>query len=235
MLCLPMADLFDLLAQGRLTELRDALAIDPAAAWYRNAAGASLLAQAAYSGNFEAIALIRAVLPRLDPYESIILGDVESVRTALSDSWDVNAPSPDGFSALGLAAFFERPEIFDILLPLTRDVNQRANNPQQVAALHAATAVGDADMVEKLLRAGADPNLPQADGFLPIHVSAQHGDAVITGMLILFGASPTAPNAKGKCAIDHARDGGQDWLAARLASLGGVSTPSRQRDSQLSP
>lgn len=231
-----MANLFDLLAQGRLTELRDALAIDPAAAWHRNAAGASLLAQAAYTGNFEAIALIRAVLPRLDPYESIILGDVDGVRTALGNSWDVNAPSPDGFSALGLAAFFKRPEIFDILLPLTRDVNQRADNPQQVAALHAATAVGDAGMVEKLLRAGAGPNLPQADGFLPIHVSAQRGDAAITALLILFGASPTAANAKGKSAIDHAREGGHAWLADRLAALTRSASTSRsERDSQLSP
>jgi ankyrin repeat protein len=231
-----MADLFDLLAQGRLPELRDALAIDPAAAWNRNAAGASLLAQAAYIGNFEAIALIRAVLNRLDPYESIILGDVDSVRAALDSHWDVNAPSPDGFSGLGLAAFFKRPEIFDILLPLTRDVNQRANNPQQVAALHAAAAVGQAGMVEKLLRAGADPNLPQADGFLPMHAAAHSGDAVIAGLLLLFGASPTAANAKGRSPVDIAREAGHDWLAERLAALGrGGSTTRHERDNQLSP
>ena len=231
-----MANLFDLLAQGRLHELRDALTLDPAAVWNRNAAGASLLSQAAYAGNFEAIAVIRAALTRLDPYESIILGDVDGVRAALETDWDVNALAPDGFSALGLAAFFKRPEIFDLLLPLTGDVNQRAANPQQVAALHAATAVREAGMVEKLLRAGADPDLPQADGFLPIHVAAQHGDAVITGLLLLFGASPTLPNAKGKSAIDHARDGGHDWLAERLAALArNAATSSRECDSQLSP
>ena len=231
-----MENLFDLLAQGRLPELRDALASDPAAAKVRNALGASLLAQAAYMGSFEAIALIRAALPRLDPYECVILGDVDGVRAALDNGWDVNAPSPDGFSALGLAAFFKRPEIFDILLPLTRDVNRQANNPQRVAALHAATAVGSATMVEKLLRAGADPNLPQADGFLPIHVSAQHGDAVITGLLLLFGTDPKARNGKGKSATDHAREGGHKWLADRLAVMAsGVSTSALERDSQLSP
>jgi ankyrin repeat protein len=118
---------------------------------------------------------------------------------------------------------------------LTSDVNRRAENPQHVAALHAATAVREAGMVEKLLRAGADPNLPQADGFLPIHVSAQHGDAAITGLLILFGASPTVVSAKGKSAIDHAREGGHDWLAERLSTIASVSTLSRQHDSQLSP
>jgi ankyrin repeat protein len=73
--------------------------------------------------------------------------------------------------------------------------------------------------VEKLLRAGADPNLPQQDGFLPIHVSAQHGDAVITGLLLLFGAWPALTNAKGQTAIDHARAGGHDWLAGKLQAI----------------
>lgn len=231
-----MAKLFDLLAPGRLPELRDALTSDPTAVWNRNPAGASLLAQAVYMGNVEAVTLVRSVLPRLDPYESIILGNVDGVRAALETGWDVNALSPDGFTALGLTAFFKQPEIFDILLPLTRNVNQQANNPQQVAALHAATAARESGMVEKLLRAGADPNLAQANGFLPIHACAQHGDAVSCGLLILFGASIIATNAKGKTAIDHAREGRHDWLAERLEALARSGAAARHdRDSQLSP
>jgi ankyrin repeat protein len=214
-----MANLFDLLAQGRVSELRDVLAQDPAAARTRNPAGASLLVQAAYMGSAEVVAAVREVLADLDPYESIILGEADGVRAALAGGWDANEYSPDGFSALGLAAFFQRIEIFDLLLPVTRDVNQRAKNTQQVAALHAATAVREAGMVERLLLNGANPNLPQQDGFLPIHASAQHGDAVITGLLVLFGASPALANSTGKNAIDHAREGGHDWLAELLERL----------------
>ncbi len=232
-----MANPFDLLAQGRLDELRGALAADPAAARLRNASGASLLAQAVYMGNAAAVTLVRAALPGLDPFEAIMLGDADAVRTALGRGWDANELAPDGFTPLGLAAFFRQGEVFDILLPLTRDVNQQAQNPQGVAALHAATAAREALMVEQLLRAGADPNLPQADGFLPIHVAAQHGDAAITGLLLLFGASPTATNGKGKSAIDHARDGGHAWLAERLSAIfaGSAEATRLHREDQLSP
>jgi len=72
-------------------------------------------------------------------------------------------------------------------------------------------------MVEKLLRAGADPSQPQADGFTPLHVAAMHGDAAIVGLLLLFGADPRQANAKGEDAIAHANNGGHAWLAERLA------------------
>ena len=126
----------------------------------------------------------------------------------------------NGFTSLGLAAFFDNPDAFELLLPLTRDVNEAARNAQKVAAIHAATAKRHADMVERLLRAGADPNQPQADGFTPLHAAAFHGDAAITGLLLLAGADPRAKNAKGEDAAALARTSGHDWLAERLEKLG---------------
>lgn len=212
-------DAFDLLAKGQLTELNAALEADPQLAAMRNASGASLLAWAYYVGQPDAAALIRPHLGELDPYDAIIFGDTDRVRATLPGSWDGNALSPDGFTPLGLAAFFNRPEIFDLLLAVTRDVNQLAENAQKVAAIHAATSVRNAGMVEKLLRAGAKPDQVQADGFTPLHAAAQHGDAAIAGMLILFGADPKLKNAKGLDAVDHARAGGHEWLAQRLEAV----------------
>lgn len=214
-----MADLFDLLATGRLPELRATLAADPAGAAARNGAGTSLLAQAVYIGNAEAAGLIRAALPALEPHEAAMLGEAGGVRAHLEAGWNPNALAPDGFTPLALAAFFRQREVFDLLLPLTRDVNRRSDNAQLVAALHAATAAREAGMVEQLLRAGADPDLPQAGGFVPLHAAARNGDSAICGLLILFGAAPTATTEDGRSAADLARDGGHDWLAERLAAL----------------
>lgn len=208
-------DLFEMVSVKAQSDLVAALEAAPARALLSKN-GASLLSFAVYNGNAEAVTAIRAVLPELTPYEAILVGDIETVRRAIANGWDANALSPDGFSTLGLAAFFHRTEIFDLLLPLTSNVNQRAENEQQVAALHAATAVRNAVAVEKLLRAGADPNLPQQQGFRAIHVSAQHGDAMITGLLLLFGASVTLPGDDGKTAIDHARQAGHEWMAKLL-------------------
>ena len=209
-------DVFDLVAGRDDAALKQALAADPEAAARRNGEGASLLAFAAYNGNAEAIELIRAARPAIDAHEAVILGDLDRVRAALGEGWDANQRSPDGFTPLSLAAFFSRRDIFDLLLPATADVNARATNAQEVAALHAAAAVRAIWAVEKLLRAGADPNLPQQQGFVALHTAAMHGDALMAGLLLLFGGDPKRKDAAGKSAADHARNSGHAWLAERL-------------------
>ena len=212
----PMSDPFDLIAKGDLDGLRAALSYDPGLVDTRHSSGASLVAWAAYMGNVGAISAIRARLRELDPHEAIILRDGARLEAALASGWDANQRSADGFTPLALAAFFENPEAFDLLLPLTRDINAPAENAQKVAALHAAAAKRCAPMVEKLLRAGADPNLVQADGFTPLHAAAQHGDATMAGLLLLYGADASQRNAKGEDAAAIARGAGHDWLADLL-------------------
>ncbi len=213
-----MSDPFDLVSSGNLEALRAALARDPGLVRRRHASGASLLAWAAYLGNGDAVAAIRALVPELDPYEAIILKDDMTLDAAIADGWDCAQCSPDGFGALALAAFFDNDPAFARLLPLTADIDQQAENPQRVAAIHAATAKRNAAMVEKLLRAGADPNLTQADGFTPLHAAAHHGDAITAGLLLLFGADRRAANLKGHNAAMIARDAGHVWLAERLSA-----------------
>ncbi len=215
----PMSDLFVLITGNDLDGLRAELAHDPELAHARHPSGASLVAWAAYMGNVGAISAVRAHVTELDPHEAIILNDGERLEVALAGGWDANALSADGFTPLGLAAFFDNTEAFELLLPLTRDVNEAAKNPPQVAAIHAATAKRNAAMVEKLLRAGADPNQVQADGFTPLHAAAMHGDAAIVGLLLLFGADPRQASAKGDDAVTHATNGGHLWLAERLQAL----------------
>lgn len=215
-----MSNPFDLIAAGDLDGLRAAIAHEPGLCRTRHASGASLVAWAAYVGNVGAIAAIRAVPVELDPYEAIILGEDEALDAALASGWDCNTLSPDGFAPLALAAFFDNASAFERLLPITSDVSRQAENPQRVAALHAATAKRNAGMVEKLLRAGAQPDQAQADGFTPLQVAAQHGYGTIAGLLVLFGADPRKTNAKGTDAVAHARTGGHEWLAQRLEALG---------------
>jgi len=211
-----MSDPFELVAKGDLDGLRAALAYDPGLVDNRHASGATLVAWAAYMGNVGAIAAVRARLRELSPHESIILGDNARLSAAIAAGWSANERSPDGFTPLALAAFFDNDAAFDVLLPLTGDINAAADNPQQVAALHAAAAKRNAGLVEKLLKAGADPNQVQADGFTPLHAAAQHGDAATAGLLLLFGAETTLKTAIGQDAAQLARAAGHDWLASRL-------------------
>jgi uncharacterized protein len=215
-----MSDVFELVAKGDLEGLRAALSHEPGLTRTRHASGASLVAWAAYTGNVGAIAAIRAVQSELDPYEAIIIGDIKALESGISGGWDCNGLSSDGFAPLALAAFFDNSEAFDRLLPLTTNVSRQADNPQKVAALHAATAKRNAGLVEKLLKAGAEPDQAQADGFTPLHVAAEHGDAAIVALLMLFGADASKSDAKGLDAVAHARKGGHEWLATRLEASG---------------
>lgn len=212
-------DAFEAIKARDMTALAAALNPGPAAARTTDANGATPLMFAAYSGQSEAVALIRDAVGSLTLWEAIIVGDAGAVRAAIAGGSDPNERSPDGFPPLALAAFFRQSEVFELLLPLTADVNARATNSQQVAALHAAVAIRDIGMVEKLLRAGADPGLPQQQGIQPIHVTAAHGDGAGTALLVLFGADPTARDDAGLDAAGHARKGGHDWLAARLVPV----------------
>lgn len=212
-----MTDLFDLVARNDISGLASALTADPSTIAVRHTSGASLLAWSAYVGNTTALSMLRKHWSRLDPYEAIIVGDLPVLNAALADGWDGNALSPDGFTPLGLAAFFGNEPAFDLLLPLTRDVNQQATNPQKVAALHAATARRSGTMVKKLLKAGADSNLRQVQDVTALHVAAANGDNPIAVMLLASGADPSLKDTAGLDAAAHARAKGHVWLASRLA------------------
>ena len=70
-----------------------------------------------------------------------------------------------------------------------------------------------------MLEAGADPNVPQQQGFVPLHEAGTNGNRALAELLIKHGADPHQANEAGKSSIDLARDKGHtelaDWMAER--------------------
>ena len=56
--------------------------------------------------------------------------------------------------------------------------------------LHNSAAKGKAELVEKLVNAGANPNLPNTYGYAPLHVAVWAGHTVIVEALLNAGADP---------------------------------------------
>jgi ankyrin repeat protein len=77
----------------------------------------------------------------LDLYEAAASESMERVEELVrADSSLVNTYSSDGFTALGLSAFFGHQEVVEFLLTAGADPNLAARNPMHVTPLHSAAA-----------------------------------------------------------------------------------------------
>jgi uncharacterized protein len=114
--------------------------------------------------------------------------DKTQVRVLLSQRADVNAPQPDGTTALTWAARANDVELVDLLL--AGGANALAANKDGATALYQASANGNAAIIESLLRAGADVN----------------GTFLSTGETALMEASRVGSVEAVKTLLDHGAD-----------------------------
>src|SRR3984893_12407250 len=146
----------------------------------------------------------------------------EAVRSLLQRKADVNAPQIDGTTALHWAVGLDDLETAELLIRAGANVsaaNRAGATPMQLAALN-----GNAAMVDKLIKAGADSNVPltrYGDTALmmasrtgktdAIHVLLDGGAKVNTketwgGTTALMWAVSERPPAAVKVLIDHGAD-----------------------------
>ncbi len=124
--------------------------------------------------------------------------------------------APDGHFPLGLAAFFGRATTVRLLLAQSASVAAAAQNAMKVQPLHAAVAGRDAECVQALLDAGADPNARQQAGYTPLMGAASAGRGDLVDLLLRRGADPLLVNDEGKSAAVIASEHGHATLGARL-------------------
>jgi ankyrin repeat protein len=208
---------FSLLDSGQTDDLADLLQTDPSLAGTRRADGTSAVMWARYLGDESALTLLLAARPWLDGFEGAAVGDLDAVRTAIaSDPTFPTAFATDGFTALGLAAFFGQDEVVRLLLTAGADPNSVSHNGMRVAPLHSSVAGRHAGISADLVAAGADVNAIQTDGYTPLHESAQNGDVATTELLLAAGADPASAKDDGQRPADSARTAGHLALADRL-------------------
>lgn len=183
--------------------------------------GTSVLLLAYYHGHPEVAAALLAHGPELSIYEASAVGDAARIReVAATERALIDTYASDGFTALGLAAFFKRPDAVRALVELGADPHL-ASRPAGFTPLHSAVAddAGGADakdIARMLLRAGADPNAQSASGNTPLHTVAFTGDVEITKLLVAAGGDATIKNNDGLTPLDVARDRGRAEVAALL-------------------
>lgn len=199
--------IYDLLKGNQTAELIAKLKDDPSLLGFRDSRGATLLMLSFYFRNSELSDYILSARKPSDIFEAVIAGDMLSAKAFLSgDRSLLNAYSPDGFTALGFAAFFNRPALAMYLLEEGADPNIPSRNDFKVAPLHSSVAAKSLEITQMLLDRGANPNVVQQGDVTPLHESAHNNTPAIAKALLNAGADKTLVSKDGKTALDYAKE-----------------------------
>jgi ankyrin repeat protein len=209
--------LFDAIKAGRADEAARIARENPSLLSARDPNGASPLLIAIYHRKHDIATALAAAKGEIDFFEACALGRVDRLGQLLREDPSLaSAHSPDGFPAVGLAAFFGHLDAVRALIAAGADIHAAATNAFKVQAIHAAVASRNLDIVRTVLEAGADPNAAQQQGFRPIHEAGSSGSRELADLLLQYGADATLTGDDGRNAIDLAREKGHSALATWL-------------------
>ena len=111
--------------------------------------------------------------------------DAKRVEKLIAAKADVNAPQPDGSTALHWATYNDDVKLAKALLHAHANPNVAMENGMTPLLL--ACQAGDADLVKELLKAGADPNQTLANGETPLMMAARTGSVPVLAALLKKG------------------------------------------------
>lgn len=153
----------------------------------------------------------------LNVYEAAATGQSERLRDLIAaDPSLVNSHAPDGFTPLGLAVFFGRPETVSVLLEAGADVNLASRESMKVTPLASASAAGQLEIARALIAHGANVNARASGDFTALHESAASGRIEFAKLLLDNGADVNAQTSEGKTPLDYARDHNRDEMVELL-------------------
>jgi len=211
-------EFFNAARKGDVAGLGALLEADSSLLNTRNEMGQSALVLAKYHRQQAAVDWLLSRKPDLTLHEACAVGAVDAVKQMIGSRGRraIDTHALDGFTPLSLACFFGHPEIAAYLVDQGANVNLAATNPMKVAPLHAAAAARQPAIVSILVKAGADVNQVQQQGWRPLHAAAQNGDEESVKLLLEHGADRQARADNNQTAADLAMVKGYAAVVALL-------------------
>ena len=215
---MPHTLLEEYIKTGNTSSLKELLEKEPALAKSRTSHQVSPLMLSCYFRQPQVTKMLLSYLQEISFFEAVAVGKFDIVAHMLySDINIVNQVSEDGFTPLGLAAFFGHEEITRYLLLKGADPNSHSQNGFQVYPIHSATTANHSMIVKMLLEGGADVNVKQMSGVTPLHSAAHNGNIELLILLLEAGAEVKARMDDGRTPADMAAENGFKELAKILA------------------
>jgi ankyrin repeat protein len=166
-----------------------------------------------------AIGAVGAAGPDRRLVEAAKAGDAAAAAALLGQRVDVNAPEPDGTTALHWAVRQDDLQLTDQLIRAGADV--KAANRYGVTALYLAGVNGSAAMIERLLKAGANANEASPEGETALMTAARTGNVEAARVLLAHGASVEARESwRGQTALMWAAAQNHPAMVRELVASG---------------
>ncbi len=182
-----------------------------------NDAGESLYRFALFHGHAKAAEAIKT-RGGLGFHDAALAGDVAQLDRQLDAApWAIDLLSPDGWTALHLAAYMGADAAVERLLERGANPRIMSRAFEQNFALHAAAAghrIGKAALAKLAAATGADAL--QKQGYTALMIAAAGNFASGVEVLLAAGADKKLKLTDGKTAADIARDRGHAELARLL-------------------
>ena len=212
---------------GDAAKVKQLLEQDPRLIAARDPLGNTALILAVNSGHDEIAELLLGAGVQPDVYEAASIGRTELVAQLLSDDPSLlDSYSPEGFTALALAAHFGHIEALEFLISRGGNMNAVSRHPMNVTPLHAALFGRRMAAAKVLVAAGADVTVkrggsgwPRA-GWTALHYCAGYAFAELVEPLIDGGADINALDDEGKTPLRVAIESAQRDIADLLLNRG---------------
>jgi ankyrin repeat protein len=130
-------------------------------------------------------------------------GHVSSVRELAQNGADLNARDRAGRTPLNLALIQGKTQVAAVLVRAGAPLD-----PQAVLLELVAAGVSNRDSYDFLIRRGADPSRPDAQGRAPLHRAVALGHLETLRRLLALGAQVNQPDGAGRTPLDLALDPG---------------------------
>ncbi len=127
-------------------------------------------------------------------------------------------------AAEALAAAIAARDSRGVALLLETGVSAAQADRDGITPLLRATELGDADLIDLLVRFGANPNIPAA-GSLPLERAARQANTATLEVLLRHGANPNAAGAHGTTALHTAAARGRPDAVVLLLQHGAHVDP----------
>lgn len=215
-------EMLDAVKTKNAERVKQLLSKDSGLVHANNEEGQTAVLLSAYYHAHEVKDLLLERGPELNLYEAAAVGATERLKELLHHKPQlIGVLNADGYSLLGLAAFFGNEETVRVLLNAGADINQLSQDGKlNNTALHASIAGNHESIVSLLVSSGANVNAACQgsirSGFTPLHVAVHFNRLAAAKLLLEHGANPTILNTDGLTPASYAEQKGNQEMISLL-------------------